>query len=154
MRSNLVATVLMQLWYSVTPLTPEDFKIKSLPYFEGDLPEGYSGYLPVTAPAEQTDPDSALFFWLTMKNDGSEYDENTPLLLWLNGGPGASSQIGLFTENGPYVVTETDGQPKVTLNEHSWSKFGHLLVVDQPIGTGYSYAKDESLLVTTDQQGA
>ncbi len=89
-----------------------------------------------------------------MKNDGTPSDENTPLLLWLNGGPGASSQIGLFTENGPFVVSENEGKPSVTLNEHSWSKIGHLLVVDQPVGTGYSYAKNDSQLVTSDEQGA
>lgn len=34
--------------------------------------------------------------------------KDKPLILWLQGGPGASSLFGLFTENGPFFV-EDDG---------------------------------------------
>lgn len=31
-------------------------------------------------------------------------DERVPLMIWLQGGPGASSQFGAFTEIGPIKV--------------------------------------------------
>ena len=40
-----------------------------------------------------------LFYWLFMNNDASK-----PLIIWLNGGPGASSLMGLFLENGPLII--------------------------------------------------
>lgn len=41
----------------------------------------------------------------TEKPDANKYREK-PLVLWLQGGPGASSLFGLFTENGPFFVDE------------------------------------------------
>lgn len=38
------------------------------------------------------------------KSEGSL--KHIPLLLWLQGGPGASSLFGLFTENGPFFINE------------------------------------------------
>lgn len=31
-------------------------------------------------------------------------DERVPLMIWLQGGPGASSQFGAFTEIGPIKI--------------------------------------------------
>jgi carboxypeptidase C (cathepsin A) len=56
-------------------------------------------------------------------------------LIWLQGGPGASSQFGAFTELGPIRIEK--GKAK---NFHSsWNIFGHLLFIDQPLNVGFSY---------------
>lgn len=45
-----------------------------------------------------------LFFWYFPVMNKSVRE--TPLILWLQGGPGASSLFGLFEEIGPYTVTD------------------------------------------------
>lgn len=47
---------------------------------------------------------SNLWFWYFPVADKPVAE--TPLILWLQGGPGASSLYGLFTEIGPFRVTE------------------------------------------------
>ncbi len=58
-------------------------------------------------------------------------------MLWLTGGPGCSSEVALFGENGPCHVNAngTDTYP----NPYSWNSRANLLYVDQPTGTGFSY---------------
>ncbi|KAG9031380.1 hypothetical protein FRB95_002811 [Tulasnella sp. JGI-2019a] len=63
-----------------------------------------------------------------------------PLVLWFNGGPGCSSMIGLFQENGPCTVN-SDGKT-TTLNPNSWNNVANTLYIDQPIGTGFSHGTD------------
>ncbi|MFJ6621404.1 hypothetical protein ACIQOW_28000 [Kitasatospora sp. NPDC091335] len=76
----------------------------------------------------------------------------TPLLIWLNGGPGASSLVGLFLENGPLTITE-DSVGTVSLTTTGWNKEAHVVYWDQPLGTGYThsdkpeeYVRDEAEL--------
>jgi carboxypeptidase C (cathepsin A) len=65
-------------------------------------------------------------------------DEKIPLLVWLQGGPGASSQFGAFTEIGPIQIK--DGKP--SLRQYSWNTQGHLLFIDNPLNVGFSYNGD------------
>lgn len=49
-------------------------------------------------------------------------NSNSPVLLWLNGGPACSSLIGLLEENGPFHVKD-DGDT-VYENVYAWNKVG------------------------------
>ncbi|PWN51461.1 serine carboxypeptidase, partial [Violaceomyces palustris] len=91
--------------------------------------KSYSGYVDV-------DKDRHVFFWFFEARNGGHPD-GTPLTVWLNGGPGASSMFGLFTENGPCKLEASGG---VVNNPHSWSQASHMLYIDQPVPVGFSYS--------------
>lgn len=93
----------------------------------------YSGYFSVGT-------NMNMWFWFfEARNNPS----TAPLALWLNGGPGCSSMIGLFQENGPCTFNNVSGSTPVS-NPNSWNTFANMLYVDQPIGTGFSYGTDSA----------
>ncbi|KAJ5774696.1 hypothetical protein N7457_009592 [Penicillium paradoxum] len=89
-----------------------------------------------------------LFFWYFESQNDPVGD---PLTLWMNGGPGSSSMLGLFMENGPCLVNE-HGNGTVH-NPWGWSRNSSLLFVDQPADVGFSYV-DEGYEVARDSQEA
>ncbi|RDB17178.1 Carboxypeptidase S1 [Hypsizygus marmoreus] len=79
----------------------------------------------------------SMWFWFF---EARQSPETAPFTLWLNGGPGCSSMIGLFQENGPCLVNP-DGQTTV-INPFSWNNLSNMIYIDQPIGTGFSFGTD------------
>ncbi|KAF3066574.1 Carboxypeptidase S1 like protein A [Daldinia childiae] len=77
-------------------------------------------------------PINTFFWYFKSQND----PQSSPLIIWMNGGPGASSMYGLFTENGPCYINR-DLAPE--LNPWSWNRQYNVLYVDQPVQTGFSY---------------
>ncbi|GME43588.1 Nacht domain protein [Neofusicoccum parvum] len=87
----------------------------------------YSGFI-------DTSPTRHTFFWLfESRND----PENDPLTVWINGGPGSDSLVGVFTGNGPCSIND-DGTTEI--NPLSWNNVSNVLYLSQPVGTGFSYA--------------
>ncbi|XP_010514837.1 PREDICTED: serine carboxypeptidase-like 48 [Camelina sativa] len=71
----------------------------------------------------------------------SRTNKADPVVIWLTGGPGCSSELALFYENGPFTVSNNSS---LTWNEFGWDKASNLIYVDQPVGTGFSYTSDQS----------
>ncbi|KAI9340174.1 Alpha/Beta hydrolase protein [Zopfochytrium polystomum] len=78
-----------------------------------------------------------LFFWFFESRGPAPAED--PTILWLNGGPGSSSSVGLMMELGPCRVSK-DGSDTV-VNPHSWNSGANVIFLDQPVDTGFSYAK-------------
>ncbi|DBA94519.1 hypothetical protein WJX77_001353 [Trebouxia sp. C0004] len=64
---------------------------------------------------------------------------DAPVVLWMTGGPGCSSELAVFYENGPYHIN-----PDLSLerSEYGWDTNSNMIFVDQPINTGFSYSDD------------
>ena len=69
--------------------------------------------------------------------------DNDPLVIWLQGGPGCSSMLGIYTENGPFNFKYHSEHPKqpfeLEKNEYSWNNHANVMYIDQPLGTGFSF---------------
>lgn len=83
------------------------------------------------------------FFALFESRNKDTKDED-PLFIWMRGEPGCSPSEFLFGESGIYHQRENrrTGQKDLIKNTHSWNEFSNLLVLDVPIGTGYSFKRD------------
>ncbi|CAF0883649.1 unnamed protein product [Didymodactylos carnosus] len=66
---------------------------------------------------------------------------SAPILLWLQGGPGADSLFALFTEIGPIYI---DSKGDVQRRAFTWNTNYHLLFIDNPVGTGYSFTNNDA----------
>ncbi|KAJ2740894.1 hypothetical protein GGI20_005551 [Coemansia sp. BCRC 34301] len=90
----------------------------------------YSGYIEVAA-------DKHLFYWFFESRSAWPARVTTPLVLWLNGGPGCSSWSGLLGGIGPCRIS--DNKHNTVPNPYSWNSNAHTLFLDQPTNVGFSY---------------
>ncbi|KAI5960785.1 KEX1 [Candida pseudojiufengensis] len=123
------------------------YLVTSLPGMES-LPKDYSK--PIMYAGEiQLYPqnDSNYFFWKFIDSAKPKGSKNITTF-WLNGGPGCSSLEGAFLENGPYRISKS---LKLEVNNGSWHKVSDMIYVDQPVGTGFSFANKDIYLSELDQ---
>lgn len=107
--------------------------------------ETTSGVYQASGYADLTSSQSMWFWFFAARSN----PDTAPLAIWLNGGPGSSSMIGLFQENGPCRMNSDE--TTVSSNPYSWNAYANMLYIDQPIGVGYSYGDQ---VVGTSQDAA
>ena len=71
--------------------------------------------------------------------DSQRDPDNDPVILWLNGGPGCSSLLGMTYEVGPFVFKE--GTSNFDINPYAWNLKANLLFISSPGGVGFSRSK-------------
>ncbi|KAF9351851.1 hypothetical protein BGX26_010217 [Mortierella sp. AD094] len=122
---------------SCASLLREEHRVGTLPWEDGQEPiyESYAGHLPIRSWKQGGyHGETSMFYWYFPAIKPKV--KNPPLLIWLQGGPGSSSMIGLFFENGPIRV---NANMKLERAPVSWADEYSILFIDQPVGTGYSY---------------
>ncbi|KAH0544536.1 hypothetical protein FGG08_001308 [Glutinoglossum americanum] len=77
------------------------------------------------------------FFWFI---EARQNPETAPLTIWINGGPGSSSMIGMFQESGPCEVVELARDRFGTkARDWGWDRSSNIIYIDQPNQVGFSY---------------
>ncbi|XP_049811567.1 retinoid-inducible serine carboxypeptidase-like [Schistocerca nitens] len=86
-----------------------------------------------------------MFYWLYYTTATTDY-ATRPLVIWLQGGPGASGTgYGNFEELG--IV-----DANLNVRNSSWVHKVNVLFIDNPVGTGFSYVDNYSLYTTTNAE--
>ncbi|XP_017116002.1 retinoid-inducible serine carboxypeptidase [Drosophila elegans] len=87
-----------------------------------------------------------MFYWLYYTTANVNSHTERPLVLWLQGGPGGSSSaLGNFRELGP---VDLNGAPR----QGNWVQHVNVLFIDSPVGSGFSYADNTTLLVANNDE--
>jgi carboxypeptidase C (cathepsin A) len=100
----------------------------------------YTGY--VTLPPNILNPRQGnytinTFFWFI---EARQLPETAPLTIFMNGGPGSSSMVGMFQEVGPCQVVEiAQGRLGTQARDWGWDRSTNILFIDQPVQVGFSY---------------
>jgi carboxypeptidase C (cathepsin A) len=126
MKKCLFVTLAVALLLGVVSAAPKAERVQALPDC-GPLPSAwYSGYLPVS--------DTKALHYVYVESLGNVTSD--PVLIWLNGGPGCSSLLGAFSENGPFIFD--DGQNVIKPNQYSWNARANMLYIESPAHIGFS----------------
>ncbi|KAJ9613638.1 hypothetical protein H2204_014793 [Knufia peltigerae] len=100
----------------------------------------FTGY--ISLPPNVLDPSQGnysinTFFWFI---EARQVPEAAPLTIYINGGPGSSSMVGLFQEVGPCQVVEIAEEKLGTIaRDWGWDRGSNILFIDQPVQVGFSY---------------
>ena len=85
---------------------------------------------------------SSLFFWQFNALNSDISKDRKPLIMWFQGGPGCSGATGMLGEGISPLYIDDNLQPQ--FNNKTWAINYHILMVDFPYGSGYSYVTEAS----------
>ncbi|KAJ7614602.1 peptidase S10 serine carboxypeptidase [Mycena polygramma] len=102
----------------------------------------YTGYLDVDQGAKHL-----FFYFFESRRDPAKDD----VIMWINGGPGCSSAMGLLMELGPCSIDMKNASSNgTTWNPYAWNSEANIFFLDQPVGVGFSYADYGETIETTE----
>ena len=137
-KNSMLTLAMVALVSSVRAANNVTDKVAYLPDVAPLASNWYSGYLGVTATKQ-------LHYIFIESLDKPSTD---PIMIWFNGGPGCSSMLGLFSENGPYIFD--DGETIIKPNPWPWNHRANLLYIESPAGVGFSWANTSDDLLHSD----
>lgn len=118
-----------------------DYFVHSLPGAPpGPLLKMHAGHIEITP-----EHNGNIFFW-HFQNKHIANRQRT--VIWINGGPGCSSEDGAMMELGPYRMKDKD---TLEYNDGAWNEFANVMFVDNPVGTGFSYVDTDSYVHELDE---
>ncbi|PIN23057.1 Serine carboxypeptidases (lysosomal cathepsin A) [Handroanthus impetiginosus] len=145
-QSKLLLTLLLTILDFFHTFCLSQNVIEYLPGFPGKLPfKLETGYIGL---GEMEEVQLFYYFFASERNP-----EEDPLVLWLTGGPGCSSLYGITSEIGPFTIeflNSNGSLPSLMLKEHAWTKVANIIFLDQPVGTGFSYATTPEAFYSND----
>jgi len=146
MKISFILVLSCLLGFAYLQSVPESAKITNLPNLTQDV---YQGWI-LADNLTQTH----LYYQLTSADgttlNSSQLNTSIPLLLFLEGGPCDSGTLSLWSDFGPYGVSSninitthnnpSDIKYKVFKRNLTWSGSYHVLAIDSPVFTGYSFS--------------
>ncbi|KAL7787868.1 Alpha/Beta hydrolase protein [Trichoderma ceciliae] len=101
-----------------------------------------------TGTVDVTDSHRLFFWFFDSRNDPAR----DPVVIWMNGGPGSTSMLGLFNEMGACWLEP--GANTTVPNEFAWNNNASVLFLDQPAGVGLSSLAQGAPIPAFDLDGA
>ncbi|KDQ13471.1 hypothetical protein BOTBODRAFT_146116 [Botryobasidium botryosum FD-172 SS1] len=137
--SSLSTTVFSRLSHPAYP--GHSVRIKKSDFCDQTV-KAYTGYIDVDHGSKH------LFFYFFESRNNPDTDDVT---MWINGGPGCSSSLGLLMELGPCRIADsTENSNGTAWNPYAWNTKTNLFFLDQPVGVGFSYSDIGNTVGTTE----
>ncbi|KAL4193110.1 hypothetical protein AMTRI_Chr06g197700 [Amborella trichopoda] len=129
---------------------PDGAEVSRFPGFDGQFPsKHYAGYITL---GNEGNGRHMYYYFASSERSPSE----DAIVFWTTGGPGCSGMNAIVYFHGPFKIEEDPDYiingVKVELNPFRWTKVSSLVVMDAPVGTGFSYSDNSEDYQTDDSK--